>query len=100
MDTDLLRRILPQAHNQRLLCPTTVVNDCLVPSINTANLLLYLLQDVQDDGLSSQQIAHRSNLHFNTCNCYLRELVRLGYVERIANDQEVTWFLKRKVAVK
>lgn len=100
MDTDLLRRILPQAHKQRLLCPTTVVNECLVPSINTANLLLYLLQEAQENGLSSQQIAHRSSLHFNTCNCYLRELVGLGYVERIADGQEVTWFLKSKVAVK
>lgn len=67
MDIYLLKRILPQAHEQRLLRPTTVVNECLVSSINTANFLLSLLQEAQENGLSSQ---------------------------------EVTWFLKNKVAVK
>lgn len=94
MDTDLLNRILPQAHQQGFLKPSERANECLVSTINTANYLLYLLDRAEDNGMTTAQITHHSRLNKNTCKCYLRQLVALGLVKRVPDGAEVIWFLK------
>jgi len=92
MDTNLLDRVLPQAQIQRLLQPTNIENICLVSTINTANKLLYLIKERKE--LATSQIAHYSGLNANTCKCYLRKLVELGWIEKSrasADSVESLW---------
>lgn len=93
MNTNLLQQVLPEAHKQGLLKPTNYDNPALVSTVNTANLILHLLNRA-GDGLTTAQLVHHTGLNENTCRCYMRKLVELGLAKRELVKVEALWSIK------
>ena len=84
-----IQKVLAQAHAQNLIALSSINNSCLLEIINTANRLLFLLEQSQGQGLDNEQLACRSLLHVNTVKTYMRALANLGYISRseVKNDR-------------
>lgn len=98
-----IKKILTQAHAQKLLSPSSEENPCLLGTINTANSLLFLLQQAEGQGLDNEQIGKCSGLHINTIKMYMRALLFLGYVSRseVENNKgegahKAVWAIKQE----
>lgn len=98
-----IKIVLSQAHDQNLIAPSSKENPCLLQTINTANSLLFLLEQSQGQGLDNEQLEKRSGLNLNTIKVYMRVLVVLGYVVRTeaankspikAGGLKAVWHLK------
>lgn len=88
MDSNYLKKILPIAKKQGLLKGEREANECLIPSLNSANYLLYLIEQSGENGLSTSQLSHHLGFSLNTIRCYTRELEKLGLIERQRAAQE------------
>lgn len=98
MRTEKIAEIIPSAFEQGFLKPSGKPNVCFTDSLNQANFLLWLLLNASDNGLSTSQIEQRSGLNSNTCKCYLREMVKVGLLERERTGrEEAVWIYKNSI---
>ncbi len=93
MNQEELEIVLEAAKESSFLKPNETENICFVKYLNTANKILWLLQESSDSGLSTSQLCDRTGFNKNTCICYLRCLFNLGLVQREdRKPQETIWF--------
>jgi hypothetical protein len=87
--------ILEQAKNQNLIKPCLTYDICLVPQINTANQILYLIKE-NNNQIYLEEIKPKLVLHINTIKVYMSVLTKLKYIERIKPDYQTTvmWIIK------
>jgi hypothetical protein len=87
--------VLQEGKNQNLIKPCFTYNICLVPQINTANQILYLIKENNNE-IDLEQIKPKLVLHINTIKVYMSVLTKLKYIERIKPDYQTTvmWIIK------
>jgi len=76
-DEYFIQEMLTEAHKQKLL--NGKQNPILIETVNHANLIIIFLKN--EEGLSTEQIAHRVGFHVNTVRIFLRVLKSLKVVE-------------------
>ena len=93
MNPEELVRVLLQARQQGLLKPSAEENICFSKYLNTANYLLFLLEQAGRAGLSTSQVSSKLDFRQNTSRCYLRELENIGLIAQQKNiPKESIWF--------
>lgn len=99
MKPEELSPVLQAAKSNSYLHPSDEANVCFVKYLNTANRILYSLQQAGTAGLTTSQLQYRVMLSKSVCNCYLRELAKLNVIDRDDSPQEETiWFYRIDIA--